>query len=62
MCGALRFVVDVGVGFGGVIGKIGGTRTPVVVELALGFSAVESPEAHVHGFHFFGNDGFFGYA
>ena len=53
MRGVLGFVVDIRVGLGGVIGKIGGTRTPVVAELALGFIAAEPPEAHVHGFHFF---------
>jgi hypothetical protein len=40
------------VGHGGVISKIGGTRTPVVVELSLGFAAAEQSEVHIHGFNF----------
>jgi hypothetical protein len=47
MSGVLGFMVDVGVGLGGVIGKIGGAMTPVVAEFALGFTAVEPPKAHV---------------
>ena len=52
MSGALGFMVDVRVGHGGVISKIGGTRTPVVTELNVEFAAAEPPEVHVHGFHF----------
>ena len=60
MCRALGFMVDVSVGLGGVVGKIGGTRSPVEAKLSLGFSAAESPKVHVHGFHFFSDDGLVG--
>ena len=60
MCRALVFMVDVRVGLGGVVGKIGGTRSPVEAKLSLGFSAAEPPQAHVNGFHIFSDDGFIG--
>ena len=53
-------MIDVWVGFGGVIGKVGRAWTPVVTELALGFAAAEPPKAHVHGLHFLSYDGFVG--
>jgi hypothetical protein len=58
---ALGFVIDVWVGFGGVVGKVGGAQTPVVAELALGFVAAEPPKVHFHGLYFISNDGFVGY-
>mgnify|MGYP006169357941 CR=1 FL=1 len=60
MCRALGFMVDVWVGLGGVVGKVGGVRSPVEVKLALGFPTAEPPEAHIHGFHLFSDDGFVG--
>ena len=55
-------MIDVWVGFGGVVGKVGGAWTPVVAELALGFAAAEPPKAHVHGLHFLSYECFVGYA
>ena len=55
-------MIDVWVGFGRVISKVGRAWTPVVMELALGFVAAEPPKAHVHGLHFLSYDGFVGYA
>ena len=60
VCRALGFVIDIRMGFGGVVSKVGGARTPVVSKLSLGFPAAEPPEAHVHGLHFFCYDGFVG--
>ena len=60
MDGALGFMVDVWVGLGGVVGEVGGARSPVEAKLALGFAAAEPPEAHVHGFHLFSDDSFVG--
>ena len=62
MCGALGFVIDVRMGFGGVVSKVGGARSPVEAKLTLGFPTAEPPEAHVHGFHPFCDDSFVGNA
>jgi hypothetical protein len=62
MCRVLGFMVDVWVSLGGVVGKVGGARTPVEAKVTLGFPTAEPPEAHVNGFHLFGNDGFVGNA
>ena len=43
-----------------VISVVGRPWSPVIAELTLGFTAAEPPEAHVHGFHLFGDDGFIG--
>ena len=58
MCRVLGFMVDVRVGLGRVVGKVGGARSPVEVKLPFGFTAAKPPKAHVHGFHFLSNDGF----
>jgi hypothetical protein len=56
MCGPHGFMVNVRVGFGGIVAMVGGTWGPVVAELALRFAASEPPEAHVHGFHLLCDD------
>ena len=62
MCGTHGLVVDVGMSFGRVIRMVVGAEGPVLANLSLGFAALEPPEAHVHGFHFFSDDSFVGNA
>ena len=57
----MSFVVQRKMILGAVVSKIRVARSPVEAELALGFAAAEPPEppeAHVHGFEVFGDDGF----
>ena len=55
-------VVDGRMALGAVVGKVELAGGPEETELALGFSAAEPVEVHVHGFCFARNDGFVGHA
>ena len=54
MCRVLGVMVDIRMGLGGVVGKVGGPGPPVQAKLPLGFPAAEPPKMHVHGIQFFG--------
>ena len=55
--GSMSFMVQGRMILGAVVDKICAARSPVEAELALGFTAVEPTESHVHGFNVFGDDG-----
>ena len=52
--GVLGFVVDAGVGFGGVISKIGGTRTPCSSGIGLGICGSGATRGACPWISFFG--------
>ncbi len=57
MCGSVGLVEDGWVVFGVVVGQIASAFVPVVVELFLGFTASQPPEAEIHGLGFPRDDG-----
>ena len=57
MYGSISFMIKRRMILCAIVGKIRVARSPVEEELALRFTAAEPPEAHVHGFEVFGDDG-----